>query len=330
MKKLMLLLFFAAVAAGCKNSGKRLLPNISGKASEVVVVLDRSSWEGKLGDSFRESLGEDYPYLPQREPKFSIINVSHSKFTDLFKIHRNIIICDIKNDILKDTVQYLQNVWAYPQCVIRLASASEDGIQKLFSDNKNTIMNVISTAERSRMIENAKRYEEKKLGDMVREKFGGSPYFPVGYKLMKKTDDFIWIQDERQYSIQGILIYSYPADKTDNFDLDKIIAHRNEILKNNVPGMRENSWMTTGTYIKPSINFIKFNNRSFAEVRGFWEVQNDYMGGPFVSHSFYSRDGSKIIVVECFVYAPKFDKKQYLNQVLSIIYSFEWNSDKKN
>ena len=48
------------------------------------------------------------------------------------------------------------------------------------------------------------------------------------------------------------------------------------------------------------------------------------MGGPFVSHSFYSPDGEDIIVAEAFVYAPRYDKRQYLRQVESLLYSWEW------
>jgi hypothetical protein len=35
-------------------------------------------------------------------------------------------------------------------------------------------------------------------------------------------------------------------------------------------------------------------------------------------------DGKYMIGLEGFVYAPKFDKRQYLRQVEAIIYSFEW------
>ena len=69
---------------------------------------------------------------------------------------------------------------------------------------------------------------------------------------------------------------------------------------------------------------MKYKGLDFAEIRGFWEVYNDYMGGPFVSHVFYSRDGQEMIVLQGFVYAPKYDKRQYMRQVESIIYSFEW------
>ena len=48
------------------------------------------------------------------------------------------------------------------------------------------------------------------------------------------------------------------------------------------------------------------------------------MGGPFVAHAFYSQDGKDMIVMEGFVYAPKYDKRHYVRQVESILYSFEW------
>ena len=99
------------------------------------------------------------------------------------------------------------------------------------------------------------------------------------------------------------------------------------MLQENVPGMFENTYMTTAEYIAPTMEFIKYRGRDFAQTRGYWEVYNDYMGGPFVSHSFYSPDGSEIIVAEAFVYAPRYDKRQYLRQVESLLYSFEWKKD---
>ena len=36
------------------------------------------------------------------------------------------------------------------------------------------------------------------------------------------------------------------------------------------------------------------------------------------------------IVLQGFVYAPKYDKRHYLRQVESIIYSFEWAKNENN
>ena len=107
-------------------------------------------------------------------------------------------------------------------------------------------------------------------------------------------------------------------------DLDNIIRNTNTVLKDNVPGMFENTHMTITDFARPSLEYMRYKGRDFAQMRGFWEVHNDYMGGPFVSHIFYSPDGKEMIEIFGFVYAPKYDKRHYLRQVESIIYSFEW------
>ena len=96
----------------------------------------------------------------------------------------------------------------------------------------------------------------------------------------------------------------------------------------NVPGMRDGSYMTTSDILKPEIRYSSFKGRKFAEMRGFWDVHGDFMGGPFVSHTFYTPDALELICLEAYVYAPKFDKRHYLRQVESLLYSFEW--DKKS
>jgi hypothetical protein len=124
---------------------------------------------------------------------------------------------------------------------------------------------------------------------------------------------------------QGILIYKYPVvEGKDMMNLDNIIEENNAMLKANVPGMFENTYMMTSNFVKPSIEYLKYKGRDFAQLRGFWEVYNDFMGGPFVAQAFYSQDGKDMIVMEGFVYAPKYDKRHYLRQVESILYSFEW------
>ena len=170
--------------------------------------------------------------------------------------------------------------------------------------------------------------KESSIRAALNDIFGGSPHFPSGYKLRMSNDHFSWIEDRKQYVTQGVFVYRYPVPKDDPFTVESIIAKRNQILQENVPGMFENTYMTTAEYITPTVEFIKYRGREFAQTRGYWEVYNDFMGGPFVSHSFYSPDGSDIIVLEAFVYAPRYDKRQYLRQVESILYSFVDETDK--
>jgi hypothetical protein len=327
-------LILAALTVVCSCNRKKvqhaLLPNISGKAGEVIVVIDKANWEGNVGTALRDSLACETPYLPQREPLFTLVNVPQSGFTSMFQIHRNIIMVNISSSVTEPGVVYRKDVWARPQTVININAADADAAVKLIQENSPKIVTTLEQAERDRIIANSKKYEERKLAPVVTEMVGGSPHFPSGYKLKKKTDDFIWMAYEIQYVTQGILIYKYPVVEGENMlSADNLIAKTNEMLKNNVPGMFENTYMTVSSFMKPSVEYMRYKGLDFAEMRGFWEVYNDYMGGPFVSHSFYSKDGKDVIVLLGFVYAPKYDKRQYLRQVESVIYSFEWKNNEE-
>ena len=330
MKRILTYLAFALAALtviSCSESKRRqaLLPNISGKAGEVIVVIDKGQWEGAVGTVLRDTLACDYPYLPQREPLFTLINVAPVGFTQMFQLHRNIVIVNIKPDVTEPGIIYRNDVWARPQCVIRINAADADTAIQLIKDDSKKIVATLEQAERDRVIANAKKYEELSLAPEVAKMAGGSPHFPSGYKLKKKTDDFIWIEYNPQYVTQGILIYKYPVVEGEQMmDLDNILENSNEMLKKNVPGMFDNTYMTTSSIVRPSIEYKRFKGLDFAEIRGLWEVQNDFMGGPFVSHAFYSQDGKDVIVLQAFVYAPKYDKRHYLKQVESFLYSFEW------
>ncbi|MBO6221208.1 MAG: DUF4837 family protein, partial [Bacteroidales bacterium] len=213
-------------AISCKSSGKALLPNVSGKAGEVIVVIDRDSWEGNLGNEVRGLLARDVEFLPQREPLYSLVNLAPGSFTDMFKYHRNIVIFNIDTTVQKQGVVYRTDVWAKPQCVIQLNATCADSAIVVLQKNGENMTGAIEQAERNRVIANTLLYEETPLSLVVEEMIGGKVHFPMGYTLKKKTDDFIWIADEKQYTTQGIFIYKYPVTEEDPFTEEHIIAHR--------------------------------------------------------------------------------------------------------
>jgi hypothetical protein len=334
MKYFNRLIAFAAcilALAACKNGKNgKLLPNVSGKAGEILVVIDREQWEGNLGTAIRGVLADDCPYLAQREPLFTLSNVPTGTFNNMFKMHRNILIVNINPQNQSTGMVYHSNQWAQPQVVAQINAYDEEGALELFRENGALVSEYFEQAERDRIISNAKLYEESSLREPMEALTGGIVHFPSGYKLRKATDSFVWIADEKQYVQQYVMAYKYPVKQTSGlFTMENIIAARNQIMQENVPGMFDGSYMTTSTAIEPSMRYLRFHGREFVETRGFWEMHGDFMGGPFVSHSFYSPDGQYIIVLEAFVYAPKYDKRQYLRQVESLLYSFEWKKDGK-
>lgn len=331
MKRFLTYLAVAVTAvltiASCSEEKRKkaLLPNISGKAGEVIVVIDKGLWEGSIGTVLRDTLTADCPFLPQREPMYNLVDVAPSGFNNMFQIHRNIIVINVSSSVTEPGVVIRKDVWAAPQCVIYINAADSETATELIKANSDKIVTTLEQAERDRVIANAKKYEERALAPATEEVIGGTPHFPSGYQLKKKTSDFVWITYAPQGTQQSILAFKYPVvEGEDMMSRTSLTDNINLMLKENVPGMFENTYMTIASGITPSVKYLNYKGHAFAEIRGLWDVYNDYMGGPFVAHAFYSQDGKDMIVLLAFVYAPKYDKRQYLRQVESILYSFEW------
>ena len=327
MKRILssILFCFAALAAlvSCGNS-KNVLPGVSGKAGEVIVVIEKAHWDGELGDALREYLACDCDFLPQPEPLYNLAYVTPAGFTNMFQSHRNIIMVHIDQDVKEDGITFYNNKWARPQCIIMINAKGLDEAVAVVRRDYEKIRARLDQAERDRVVASARLYEAKEIRENVAERFGGSIVFPSGYVIKKINDSFAWIGNDNTYVYKDILVYRYPANGKDDLQPETIIAQRNRILKENVPGMFDGTYMTTSQVAEPKVSYINYKGHDFAETRGFWEVENDFMGGPFVSHSFYSLDGSEILVFEAFVYAPKYDKRQYMRQTESLLYSFQW------
>ncbi len=334
MKRILTYLLAVAAAvlalASCnqKKVQKALLPNISGKAGEVIVVIDKGAWEGSVGITLRDTLAADYPFLPQAEPMYTLVNVAPSGFTNLFKVHRNIILVNINQNVVEPGVVFRHDVWAAPQCVIGINAPNSETAVNLIKENSQMMVTALEQAERDRVIANAKKFEEYAVAPPINELIGGAPHFPSGYQLKAKNSEFIWVTYAPQYTQQSILAFKYPVvEGEDMMSRESLLSNINAMLERNVPGMFDNTYMTIAPVMQPSVKYMKYKGRDFAEIRGLWDVHNDYMGGPFVAHAFYSKDGKDVIVLLAFVYAPKYDKRHYLRQIESLLYSFEWKND---
>ena len=318
------------LALSCKEEKRSsaLLPNVTGKVGEVLVVIDKPYWEGNTGAVIRETLGGETPYLAQREPLFNLSNVPNANFSSLFQVHRNLLMINVNPALEKGSVIYKSDYWAKTQALVQVSAPDEEGVIALYNESYPVISEFFEQRERDRIIANDKKYGEPKLQEPVIDVTGGVLYFPSGYSLKKWTDNFVWVSDEKQYVMQTVMAYRFRAGK-EPFTLENLVEKRDSVMKANVPGMVEGSYMTTSAAVKPEVTSLRYKGRAFMQMRGFWEVYGDYMGGPFVQHAFYSPDGKDIIVVEAFVYAPRYDKRQYLRQAESILYSFEWKKSEK-
>lgn len=327
----LLIVALTTILTSCGNKAPKdrtqYLPNITGNAGEVLIVINKSYWEGELGSTLREILAGEYPYLPQREPVFKLFNATPGGFSGSLMLHRNIVIVNVTPEVDTTGIRISRDAWAKPQVIVTVSSSTPEEATELIKGNSEMIINAIEQTERDRLIANSIKYEDRDVRLAVTENIGGSPYFPKGFTMKKDTEDFMWISQETTYVNQGILIFKYPYTDPSQLSADSLKAKLGDLWKVNVPGMRDNSYMTFNKVIDPGFRNITYKGMTMVEMRGLWEVENDYMGGPFVCHIFPDRERKNIIILNAFVYAPKYDKRKYLRQVESIIYSFNWKEN---
>ena len=331
MNRILIIVTASLLLLSCQYNGPKILPNISGVAGEVVVVVDKAVWDAEMGTTLRGVLSVDEPYLAQKEPMFNLVSVPASSFSKIFQSHRNIVIIEISSDVHEPTFSHQENIWAAPQTVITITGESGAQIAKVIEESGEKLREILLLAEKNRIIQNARKYGgDNSIRATVSEMFGGSPFFPRGYSLKKKTTDFIWISNESTYTNQAILMYRFPYIDEKSFSLEYLTAQRDLILQTNVPGPSPGSYMTTNSTEPRGIKNITFNKMEYTEVRGLWDVQNDFMGGPFVCLFFLDKEKKHIIGLDGFVHAPRYDKRNYLRQVEAIIYSFEYDNQPIN
>jgi hypothetical protein len=296
------------------------LPNVSGGAGEILVVIDKAKWESPLGDTLRSIFSEAMPQSLETEPYFKLIQISETGLSDLFKKHRNILYI-ILNDKKSTNYGFKEDVWASPQIIGYLNAPSIDSMIHLLVREGKTIRQkyIYKEIDRWRNIFN-KTYDFKKVEEL-KEKQHYWVNVPKGFSLDVNKPGFIWISSENRDITMGIIGWYYPYKSKEQLQTSELIKKRDEVVKINVPGPVENSYMKTEMLFEPTTQEFVYKGRYFLRMEGLWKLENAFMGGPFVSITTVDDKNKRIISVEGFVFAPRKEKRNILRQLEGILYT---------
>ena len=303
---------------------------ITGRAGEMVIVVPTETWDGEVGHSFRQVMAQPQLGLPQDEPIFELIDVPPSAFKEIFRTSRNIVRIKISSKVDTSKVEFKKDIWAWPQAVVDISAKSKEEFLDIFNKNSDKMVGYMIKAERDRLIMNYKNYHDKAAKNTIKEKFNIKLNMPPGFKVTKQTKDFAWVRYETPDISQGIIIHSFPYTSDSTFTQKYILSKRDSILKANVEGPAAGSYMTTEHQLLPVFNIFEFKKNYAAEMRGLWRVEGDFMGGPYINLSVLDAANNRIIMLDGYVYAPRFDKRNLLRQVEAMMYSLELPDQKKN
>ncbi len=317
-----------SLLAGCKafRSVTDTARTAQGAPYELVVVCNQKLWDSELGDTLRSVLRTPVPYLIEQEPQFQVMRILEKDFRGMLADHRNILKV-VEDSSLPTTSLALQyNVSAAPQVVLTLQGPSQEALTEYVSIHKEQLLEVLEMAERDRSIAYADRFNQPELSKLIREMFGVEMNVPKGYILAQQSDNFLWFRYEFPSASQGFMLYSYPYEGADSLSEQSLLEARNRFASR-IPGPSDGSYMTTSKVIQPIYKMFRLNGRPWVEMRGFWDVAGDFMGGPFVSYTTVDRSTRRVFTLDCYIYSPKNPKRNYLREVEHLLYLVKFPGD---
>tara|TARA_B100001175_G_scaffold237169_1_gene203511 strand:+ start:231 stop:1208 length:978 start_codon:yes stop_codon:yes gene_type:complete len=316
IKKNFLIILSWMLFISCQSdSSKAYVPESNGNINSLTVVMNNSLWEGSLGSNIKKYLMEPYEGLPFDEPKYDLYYIQPSIFKGFARSSRNIIV--FRKDTSDQGFKLIKNLWARPQITALITGEDEEVMNFYFDENKDLLLRSISENERIEKI----RRMRKSLNDdpQLEDRLGINLSFPDAYSTVKDTTNFVWIEKQVVKGHLNIIAYTLPL----NIDLKKIEeripAIRDSIGKIYVPGRVPGSYMITERAYLPYYYKTKVNNLEAILTKGTWEVQNDFMAGPYINYIIKDTINKRNIVIEGFSFAPTESKRDYMFELNTII-----------
>ena len=155
-------------------------------------------------------------------------------------------------------------------------------------------------------------------------------------RLARNEKGVIWLRLEREIPKggykhpieQSILTYSEPYESKQQFLDTNIILSLRKALYKNIPGPAEGSYMEISYRLyEPKSKEITFRNQFAKEIRGLWRVKNGFMGGPFYALVTLNEEHQELVYSFGYVFAPQFNKREYLRTVEGVVLSLNYTSD---
>ncbi len=340
IKIIMITLVTSFIYSSCIDDGFTKLDlkeKATGEPGKIIVVLDKEYWDTNLGKAIRETLEKPIETLPQEEPLFNVLMVDNSSFNQGLKTNHTILIFELSKSKKSVSLNFnnpRKDIWAKGQTIYKISGGNTTEVSEQYLSYASSLINQLSSSAISVLKEEYKKGANKSIKEELEITMNLSLNVPNSMTISENFNELIWMQQIRSkrsggldHEIQqGLIVYTYPFLDDSTFTLAYQLNKRDSILKKYIHGQEEGTYMTTERTKEYAPQYIekKHNDNYVFETKGLWKMQNSLMGGPFISVSQLDEKNNRIITVEGYIFAPKFQKQLYLRELEAMIYSLEF------
>ena len=345
-----LLLFVLCFGLGaCTEDVQRTLqptPSAFGQINGLVVVADSSTWEAGVGDSVAYFFEAPYIILPQPEPIFDVRFIEPERVAAepaWGQLRNYLVLADLSDesspttemvmhDLTDEKLQQVRsegfgtavakNKWATGQQLIYVIGRNQNELLTGLSSVYPGIVRRLQQGEDERMrVTTYFSGTNRRLGDTIRQLTGANLDIPGGYiRVPLDTDEVVWLRKEVQGASLNIMVTSAPYENQGQLTKEGLKEIRDRIGKEYVSSTTDNTWMKINDTDLPLFaESMELNGAYAIEGRGIWEIENDFLAGPFVSYLLNDTVDNELVLVDGFVYAPGRKKRDLMEEVVQVI-----------
>lgn len=330
-RALLSILFFAIILVSCgEESSKRSLPGSSGKSGELIIVVDTVYMNNATGKALEQVFMEELYGVPRSEPLFNVVTVPPKGFTSMLKIVRNVLQLDI-NSANKPEIIVQNDVFATDQLIITISAKNDQSAANIITKNKEKLQQLFDQEEVKRTKARLLLNTNKAKQDSLLDKHGYTIAFPKEYFLSMDSSDFFFIRKNKVVGehqiLQGLMVYSYPYTDDSNLVAKNIVNDLERYISN--VRTEPKGFMQIERQFPVLSEEVNFNDAYSMQLSGLWRMEGIFMGGSFFNYTVVSSDQSKLIGMYGFVYAPKFNHREYLRELKALSYTLIQTKDNK-
>jgi hypothetical protein len=346
---------------GCEGDYR---PRASGPDGEITVIMDSSLWTGAPGEALRENVAPWVQTLPVSERYFQLrhLELESERTFNRIKDLKNVIIAaplsdssneasflqrrfseDARQAILdgQTAVVSKPDLWRRSQQIYYVATATPQALAETFQNRGTEIRGTFEEVTLDRlereMYEDGRRSSiEDSLLERHNFTLNVQHDFQIAVDTTTASEGFIWLRRILAETRREFLIYYADDVGPDQITPEWIYAKRDSLTRKHLQGNVQG--FVNIDYRRPlETEQISFLDRYGFESRGLWfmavpaEGDDDLRpvggGGPFINFTFYDQATDRVYMLDGSVYAPDFDKLNFIRHMEVMAHTFRTAED---
>ena len=321
----------------------------TGEEYSIIVISDLATKYPDLKTALNNLFAIKFDVLPQNEPHFNPIIIHPDSLTEDQKLNLCIMALNVnsasdrmnafaenelhidKNVNNESRFQISENTWAYPQKVIYAEASTIEELILLLEKKQNDFIEEYDQSEKIRL---KRRVYAKGRNNTATTRLLKMHQIdisiPKGYvNIMErvpsksdtilrnlKIDGLSWFRNNTKAYNMDILFYYTSLDQFKDDEIDKILLKKDQITSNLIQGQNQGSYVVIAyDYNPPVIRDVTISGYEAIEIRGLWETEGDFMGGPFLYYAIKDLKNNRMLFIDAIVYAPEIKKKPFIKRL---------------